>query len=175
MFCGTGCNPAGGDCGWTSGKPSGPINTNPSDTSVCTAAKPCKGDITWFTAGLEACSSVTNGDKEKIVALPYALMGALSNTNPYCGKVLTIKCTAIGKTTTATVMDKCMGCDDLAIDLSSAVFKALENPSVGRTGATWWFGTGPATNAGSASKKHSTGSKSVESSTRLQLLQYVVL
>lgn len=41
-----------------------------------------------------------------------------------------------------------MGCNNLAIDLSTAAFKVLGDLNVGRTGATWWFGTEPATNAG---------------------------
>jgi expansin (peptidoglycan-binding protein) len=66
-------------------------------------------------------------------------MGPLSNTNPYCGKTITIKCSSTGKTTTATVVDKCMGCNDHAIDLSNAAFLDLDELAIGRTNATWWF------------------------------------
>jgi hypothetical protein len=83
---------------------------------------------------------VTNdGDTENVVALPHGLMGTQSNGNPYCGQNITVKCTATGKTTTATVVDKCMGCDGYSIDLSNAAFLELDGLSVGRTGATWWF------------------------------------
>jgi hypothetical protein len=106
---------------------------------LCTAASPCQGDITYYEAGLGACGATNDGTVERIVALPHALMGALSNNNPYCGKTITIHCTSTGKTTTATVMDKCMGCENYAIDLSSSAFQDLEDLPVGRTGATWWF------------------------------------
>lgn len=66
-------------------------------------------------------------------------MGSESNSNPYCGKILTITCIATGKTTTATVADKCMGCNNFSIDLSNAAFLALDDLAVGRTKATWHF------------------------------------
>jgi hypothetical protein len=66
-------------------------------------------------------------------------MGPLSNDNPYCGKTITITCIATGQTTTATVVDKCMGCSGYAIDLSTAAFDELDSEAVGRTGATWFF------------------------------------
>jgi hypothetical protein len=110
-----------------------------SSTDVCSSSSPCEGDITWYTAGLGACGSTSDGTVDKVVALPYALMGSLSNTNPYCGKTITIQCTATGKTTTATVVDKCMGCKGYAIDLSNAAFDELDNELVGRTNGTWWF------------------------------------
>jgi len=66
-------------------------------------------------------------------------MGTQSNGNPYCGKMVTIKCTSTGKTTTAKAVDKCMGCTGYAIDLSNAAFKELADFAVGRTDAIWWF------------------------------------
>jgi expansin (peptidoglycan-binding protein) len=66
-------------------------------------------------------------------------MGPLSNTNPYCGMTITIQCISTGKTTTATVVDKCMGCNNYAIDLSNAAFEELDDLAVGRTEAKWWF------------------------------------
>jgi shikimate kinase len=46
---------------------------------------------------------------------------------------------ATGKTTTATVLDKCMGCTFFDVDLSIAAFEVLDDLSVGRTQAEWWF------------------------------------
>lgn len=66
-------------------------------------------------------------------------MGTQSNGNPYCGKTITIQCKATGKKTTATVVDKCMGCTGYSIDLSNAAFLELDDLSVGRTTADWWF------------------------------------
>ncbi len=74
-----------------------------------------------------------------MVALPHGLMGTKSNDNPYCGKTITITCIATGKTTTATVVDKCMGCSGHSIDLSNAAFLDLDDLTVGRTSATWYF------------------------------------
>jgi hypothetical protein len=95
--------------------------------------------MTFYTAGLGACGLTNNGTVENVVALPHDLMGPLSNDNPYCGMTITIKCTSTGKTTTATVVDKCMGCENYAIDLSNAAFGDLADFAVGRTNATWWF------------------------------------
>jgi len=110
-----------------------------SSSGTCSSSSPCEGDITYYEAGLGACGWTNDGDVENVVALPHGLMGEQSNGNPYCGKTITIKCTATGKTTTAKVTDKCMGCVDMAIDLSNAAFLDLDDLSVGRTGATWYF------------------------------------
>lgn len=40
-----------------------------------------------------------------------AMMGEISNGNPFCGRKVSI--TANGKTVTATAVDKCMGCVSL--------------------------------------------------------------
>ena len=64
-------------------------------------------------------------------------MGTQSNGNPYCGLTITIKCN--GKTTTATVVDKCMGCEGNSIDVSNAAFLELDSLDVGRTTAEWYF------------------------------------
>jgi hypothetical protein len=108
-------------------------------TAVCTAAKPCQGDITYFETGLGACGVTNNGTVDRVVALPHVMMGALSNNNPYCGQTITIHCVATGKRTTATVVDKCMGCEGFAIDLSRIAFEDLDDLAVGRTSANWWF------------------------------------
>jgi len=66
-------------------------------------------------------------------------MGTQSNGNPYCGKMITIKCTSTGKTTIAKVVDKCMGCTSYSIDLSNKAFGEVADFAVGRTNASWWF------------------------------------
>jgi hypothetical protein len=120
-----------------------PVSSSPSSSgsssSVCSSGSPCTGDITYYEAGLGACGATTNGTIEKVVALPHVLMGPLSNNNPYCGMTITIQCISTGKTTTATVVDKCMGCEDYAIDLSTSAFEDLDDFAVGRTEAKWWF------------------------------------
>lgn len=108
-------------------------------TSGCTASSPCTGDMTYYTAGMGACGTVNDGNVERVVALPHGLMGTQSNGNPYCGQTITIRCAATGKHTTATVVDKCMGCVGDSIDLSNAAFLELDSLGVGRTTADWWF------------------------------------
>lgn len=66
------------------------------------------------------------------------MMGAQSNGNPFCGKTVTI--TKGGKSVTAIVVDKCMGCKDFSIDLSNKAFKELGiDYDVGRTQGSWYF------------------------------------
>ena len=106
-------------------------------TSVCAVDNPCTGDITYYDTGLGACGTTNDGLSENVVALPYGLMGTANNNNPYCGKRITIACN--GKTATAVVVDKCMGCQGESIDLSRKAFRELAEYSVGRTTAEWWF------------------------------------
>lgn len=107
--------------------------------SVCSAASPCLGDITYYEAGLGTCGVTNNGTFDRIVAMPHVMMGYLSNTNPYCGMTVTIQCISTGRQTIATVQDKCSGCEDYAIDLSNRAFLDLADLAVGRTQAKWWF------------------------------------
>jgi hypothetical protein len=109
------------------------------ETSGCKEGAACTGDITYYQAGLGACGINSDGDTENVVALPYELMGTQSNGNPYCGQTITIQCPSTGETTTATVVDKCMGCTGFSIDLSNAAFLDLTELAVGRTTANWWF------------------------------------
>lgn len=98
------------------------------------------GDLTWYTIGLGACGEDDTGKDmtDPIVALSYLLMGTESNDNPYCGKTITISYG--GKTATATVKDKCMGCAIHAIDVSQLVFtEVIGDLGVGRAPVTWWF------------------------------------
>jgi hypothetical protein len=86
---------------------------------------------------LGACGTTNDGDAENVVALSHLLMGTLSNSNPYCGKTITVKYG--GSTTTATVVDKCMGCDMYNIDLGNKAFSALADLGIGRATAEWYF------------------------------------
>lgn len=106
-------------------------------SSGCSESSPCSGDITYYTAGLGACGLTTDGDSEAVIALPYEMMGTQSNGNPYCGQTVTISYG--GKTTQATVVDKCMGCTGNSIDLSVMAFNTLADEAIGRAQADWWF------------------------------------
>jgi hypothetical protein len=106
-------------------------------TGLCASGSKCTSEITFYEAGLGACGWVNDGSVEDVVALPVGLMGSQSNGNPYCGMTITI--VKDGKTVTAKVVDKCMGCVNNAIDVSNHAFDQLANESVGRTSVQWWF------------------------------------
>ncbi|KAK2003229.1 hypothetical protein LX36DRAFT_155994 [Colletotrichum falcatum] len=98
------------------------------------------GDLTYYTVGMGACGEDDSGKDltENIVALSHLVMGAQSNGNPYCGKK--IKITVNGKSTTATVRDKCMGCKANDIDVSEKCFlDVFDSLGVGRKTVEWSF------------------------------------
>jgi len=117
-----------------------PASSSASSSSggACSEGSPCAGDITFYDTGLGACG-ITSVDSDKVVALPWQFMGEQSNGNPYCGRTISITCDTTGKSTTAVVVDKCMGCGGFSIDLSPGAFDELDSESVGRTTATWYF------------------------------------
>ena len=98
------------------------------------------GEITYYAVGLGACGDDDSGkdQTENIVALSHVDMGTQSNGNPMCGQ--TIKISAGGKSTTAVVKDKCMGCVAGDIDVSEKVYKELFGGlDSGRMPCTWSF------------------------------------
>ncbi|KAL6904950.1 expansin module family protein [Trichoderma evansii] len=111
-----------------------------SGSSGSSGAGSFSGDITYYTVGLGSCGIDNTGDDttENLVAINWEQMGTESNNNPMCGKTITIH--ANGKTTTAKVVDKCMGCASGSIDVSEAVFTTLFGGlGVGRAPCTWSF------------------------------------
>jgi len=68
-------------------------------------------------------------------------MGPLSNTNPYCGKSVTLYNPNSGTTVKATVQDKCEGCVGRAIDCTDLLFNEItDNQGDGRYhGIVWWL------------------------------------
>lgn len=111
-----------------------PAAQSSSGTSAPSGADVKTGDLTYYTLGLGACGVDDTGmdETKNIVALSHLLMGTQSNGNPMCGKTITISYG--GKTTQATVEDKCMGCDIDSIDgkpppwLRLYVCQTLANP-----------------------------------------------
>ncbi|KAL2890168.1 Allergen Asp f 7 -like protein [Ceratocystis lukuohia] len=83
------------------------------------------GYLTYYDLGMGACGFDDSGKDETdyIIAISKDLMGTQSNGNPYCGKTATI--TGNGKTITATIRDKCMGCTTDHIDGSKKIFLDL--------------------------------------------------
>ncbi|KAM3554859.1 hypothetical protein MY1884_005913 [Beauveria asiatica] len=101
------------------------------------------GQMTYYAVGPGACGPDDTGkdNTDNIVALSSILMGPLSNTNPMCGRK--IKIFAKGKSTEATVRDKCpiAGCKTQGdIDVSEKVFKFFFGSlDSGREPITWSF------------------------------------
>ncbi|KAI1455504.1 RlpA-like double-psi beta-barrel-protein domain-containing protein-containing protein [Annulohypoxylon moriforme] len=89
------------------------------------------GDLTYYQPGLGSCGEQSSSS-DHIVALAPAQFTSDPNA---CGK--TIQITYNGKTTTAKVVDKCMGCSDDSIDVSTAVFTELADLSAGRVQVEW--------------------------------------
>lgn len=124
------------------GQSSGAIGACSTDGKCSSSGTPCCGDITHYDTDAAhktpgACGWVNDGAVEDVIALPHVMMGEQSNGNPFCGKTVTVSLD--GKTATAKVVDKCMGCEGQSIDLSDHLFGQLGNPAIGRTKAQWWF------------------------------------
>ncbi|KAI4141234.1 MAG: hypothetical protein LQ340_007689 [Diploschistes diacapsis] len=109
---------------------------------ACDSSSPCTGDATFYAVGLGACGQ-TSDPSEMIVAVPDQVMGSLSSgsdMNPLCGKKVSITLIDGVGPVTATVMDKCGGCDGpYDLDMSTGLFSALGGDSnAGRyTNMTW--------------------------------------
>lgn len=98
----------------------------------------CAGDATHWDGGLGACGWTVNTGSDMQIALPVGLMGSQSNGNPYCGRSVTIK--GSSGTVSATVGDKCMGCEGDSIDMTDALFAAAFPNGDGRvSNVEWWF------------------------------------
>ncbi|KAI1105137.1 hypothetical protein F4804DRAFT_305219 [Jackrogersella minutella] len=106
------------------------------------------GDITYYNAALGACGySDTGVDETKnIVAIPKAFWDSISTAtsyglnqpaHPLCDKTITIK-SSDGKTTQATIRDRCDGCSGHAIDVTPKTFTDLFGSlDGGRLECTW--------------------------------------
>ena len=101
-----------------------------------------KGDLTWYQTGLGSCGW-TSGSSDKIVALSHVIMDAYdtgnSNTNPMCGKMVTIT-GKDGSPYQAKVVDRCVGCAEGDLDLSEDFFNTVTENGDGRVpGMSWSF------------------------------------
>jgi len=124
-----------------------PAYTPPASTSVIAAAATSagaapathySGDITYYNpaGGYGACGW-TIQDSDPTVALAHGIMGDQSNGNSWCGKKITILHN--GATHTATVGDKCMGCDGESIDLTAGLWAIVAPDVDGRAhNVEWW-------------------------------------
>ncbi|KAF8352338.1 RlpA-like double-psi beta-barrel-protein domain-containing protein-containing protein [Amanita rubescens] len=90
--------------------------------------------FTYYEAGLGACGK-TSTDGDFIVAI---------NTEQYAGGALcfeTVTITAMGKTTTAQIVDECMGCPYAGLDFSPSLFKFFAPEGDGVIYGTWVLGS----------------------------------
>lgn len=113
-----------------------------SESATCEgASSSCKGDITHYDGGLGACGTTVDTEGDMAIALPHEFMGSQSNSNPYCGKSVTVKNPVSGTTVQGTVRDKCMGCVGRSIDLTNKMFNAVtDGKGDGRVkNMEWWF------------------------------------
>ncbi|THH15017.1 hypothetical protein EW146_g5383 [Bondarzewia mesenterica] len=100
------------------------------------------GDGTFYAPGLGSCG-ISNTASDFIVAISHDMFdtfpgaGPNPNTNPVCGKKVTASFQ--GKSVTATVVDRCAGCNTNDLDFSPAAFDQLADPSLGRIAITWDF------------------------------------
>ena len=103
----------------------GPLLTGAKINSGCTSGAKCHGDITHYNpeGGYGACGTILQ-QSDNIVAIPWQMMGTVSNGNPLCGKKVSLTDPHTGKSTTATVADKCGGCNNPTdVDLTSSLFE----------------------------------------------------
>lgn len=105
-----------------------PVNTH-------TFAKRFGGEATYYATGLGACGG-TNQDSDFIVALNAPQYGN-GYPGPECGKQVSISYN--GKTTTATIVDKCPGCAYGDLDMSPSLFEFFADKGVGRFQMSWEF------------------------------------
>ncbi|KAI1381056.1 hypothetical protein F4677DRAFT_210238 [Hypoxylon crocopeplum] len=106
------------------------------------------GEITYYNAALGACGypDVGKDDTTNIVAIPKEFWDNISTAtsyglnqpaHPLCDKTITIT-SPDGKTTTATIRDRCGGCSGHAIDVTPHTFNELFGSlDGGRLDCTW--------------------------------------
>ncbi|KAF2771227.1 hypothetical protein EJ03DRAFT_269036 [Teratosphaeria nubilosa] len=101
------------------------------------------GDITYYTPGMGACG-ITSTDGDPIVAIAESMFDSYSseaggnpNNNPVCNKKISITGTD-GSQYSATVVDRCTGCDESSIDLSPSLFSTVAPDGDGRVHNIKW-------------------------------------
>jgi len=93
--------------------------------------------FSFYQTGLGACGKYNNpGD------FIVALNSAQYDADSHCFDTITISYN--GKSTQATIVDRCPGCPFGGLDLSEGLFSFLSNPSVGIIYGEWNLGGAPA-------------------------------
>jgi len=128
----------------SNGKSSGEAVTTDPSCDPIPGTGPFSGDMTWFATGLGACG-ITNTDTDMICAVSHVLFDSWiganpdnPNTNPICGKKISLTVPGASEPITVTVVDRCTGCACEDLDLTPTAFGKLAPTSVGRVhGMTW--------------------------------------
>ncbi|TAQ83399.1 hypothetical protein B7494_g8275 [Chlorociboria aeruginascens] len=103
------------------------------------------GDLTYYAPGLGACGIVSSAS-DNICAVSHIIFDAAStsgnpNANPLCGKMIRIRRDkGDGQGTRSVdvkVVDRCVGCAAVDLDLSLGVFEELAYEAQGRVQGTW--------------------------------------
>lgn len=99
------------------------------------------GDLTYYDPGMGSCG-YQSGPGDHIVALSREIMqnGANPNANPRCGSKIGIWNPQTHKKYEATVVDTCVGCKKMDIDVSPALFKLIAPNGDGRVHGINWGG-----------------------------------
>ncbi|KAI0790225.1 RlpA-like double-psi beta-barrel-protein domain-containing protein-containing protein [Irpex lacteus] len=101
----------------------------------------CLITATWYQPGVGACG-ISNTAADHIVAVSasfydtFPYVGATPNPNKYVALPLYPTLNQ-GRSTTVTVVDRCVGCALHDIDLSPAAFSDLAPTSAGRIPVSW--------------------------------------
>lgn len=110
------------------------------------ASSNCVGAVTHWDGGLGSCGDNVDTNVDYAVSLPHAFMeaveGANPNLNPYCGRTVTIVNPSSGKTASATVKDKCGGCEGYHIDLTDVLFADIAGCDGTCDGFQWYLNGG---------------------------------
>ncbi|KAI5359917.1 putative RlpA-like domain superfamily protein [Septoria linicola] len=109
-------------------------------SGMAAPGKSYTGDLTWYDVGMGACGK-TNVASDPVIAIPEAIFDSYStgnpNTNPLCGKTITIT-GKDGSKFTGIVVDRCPGCTVNDLDLSQDFFNKVTNNGDGRVGDMEW-------------------------------------
>ncbi|KZW03165.1 hypothetical protein EXIGLDRAFT_725631 [Exidia glandulosa HHB12029] len=99
------------------------------------------GEATFYDPGMGACG-VTNSGSDLMAAVSQAFFdtfpgaGANPNANPLCGKTATVNYN--GKTVQVKLLDRCVSCAYVDLDLSPAAFDQLASRDEGRIHGISW-------------------------------------
>ena len=111
----------------------------PSNTATFT------GDLTYYETGLGACG-ITSSNSDPICAVSHIIFDAAStssntNNNPLCGRKVRVvhydERVSANKSIDLTVVDRCVGCQAVDLDLSYSAFDYLADMDLGRVKGSW--------------------------------------